>query len=761
MPGIGKSITPRGVLVGSNVNQIPAAALASVWLDGTIVDVSGSKYFVDKKGGANVLITGYDFPAGWVKGFPYKSAATIDIFGLTGVPVVSLFQNLDYGNQYFTRHVAQVVDGNGVETSEAYVADIVAYSAPLTGDDLTAANTYFVVPAEITTAVRWIDPVNGLDTNPAGTKAAPWKTINKASTSSTAGDTIYVKSGICVEDYNGTSIRYAYLSKTNTFIGLGKVTIRSIGTNIVVYMVSGNYKWQNIIFDGEGNTTDVLRWYGSNNKSVEVNNCKFMGAVTNLVLGAATIEVSTLFKNSLFIGASGSTTQNVVTWGSFDTCHFIHSSAHLRGNNAIVKNSKWGINNKETCISLYDLAASVLGCEFNYDLLGVGVAVPFSTAKVWSVSYSKFYQNDKASGTVYAISVTGGACDIQHNLFSSTLATFTATTQGFVLLLTMPSAVISNNRLTSATKSQLNHINVQGTGAAANAIKCNYNWSKSNSLVGTQITFGSETATAGLNNEAEFIGNRLIGFKLDYPAEAVATIHAALLNCGVNMHIKYNNISHTTLGLVVKTGTQQAYTANGVYHNLISECNRHIWARGVSGLNIFGNTLIQTAATYAQAFASMIYADENSAIAGTQDSENIVIKNNLLVSLNAAGVLLGFDSHAGTTGLVCDYKNYYSPVAKPFQIGATTYSFAEWQALGHDAHSIFLSSEAAAKALFTSFDAGDYTLKSGANQAVGAGVELAGYTTGLDAATTWGSVSAIPVIVTKENTSLCVGAYVQ
>ena len=117
---------------GSKLNSLPAYSLVTMWLDGTIVESSGSYYFKNKKGD-DVLITGYDFPTGWTNGFPYKSAATIDVFGQTGVPVISLFQNFDYANQYFTRHVAQVVDDNGVETSEAYVCDIVAYSEALTG----------------------------------------------------------------------------------------------------------------------------------------------------------------------------------------------------------------------------------------------------------------------------------------------------------------------------------------------------------------------------------------------------------------------------------------------------------------------------------------------------------------------------------------------------------------------------------------------------------------------------------------------------
>jgi len=670
------------VSIGSNVNQIPAANLAAVWLDGTIVDVAGSKYFVDKKGGANVLITGYDFPAGWVKGFPYKSAATIDIFGQTGVPVVSLFQNFDYGNQYFTRHVAQVVDGNGVETSEAYVADIVAYSEALTGDDLTAANTYYGVPAEIVTAVRWVDPVNGLDTNPVGTKVAPWKTINKASASSTAGDTIYVKSGICVEDYNGTSIRYAYLSKTNTYRAVGLTKVRSIGTNRLIFMVSGNYNWHNFIFDGEGNTTDLMTWYSVGNKTVTVNNCRFEGATTNLIAGDTGVEVSTIFKGCIFIGASAQANQNCSTYGSIDSCYFINSILQLR-NNSYCHRSLWKSNNKAACINMYDCVYSMIDNEFNYDLIAIGIATPFTTDKNWSVKYSKFYQNDKLAGAVYAISATGGAADIQYNDFISSLTTFTATSQGFILLLSMPSANIAHNNFTSITKLQYNHVFVQGTGVSGNSIKCNYNLSKSNSLSGTQLTFGSETVTAGLNNSAEFIGNRVIGFKQDYPLESVSTVHAVLLNCGINMVIRYNHISHTTLGLVVKTGTQQAYTSEGVIYNIIEECYRHLWIRGVSALNVFNNIFKHSAAVYGQPYQSAVYADENSAAAGDQFCENIVLKNNIYEILTTSlGANIVLDDHAAANGSSCEYECMYGG-SFAITAGATRYtSVANAQASG-------------------------------------------------------------------------------
>jgi len=209
--------------LGTLLNYPPAYELATLWLDGSIVDVEGAKYFVDKKAGNNVLITGYDFPTGWVSGFPYKSAATIDVFGQTGVPVVSLFQNFDYANQYFTRHVAQVVDGNLVETSEPYVCEIVAYSEALTGTDLTSANTYYGVPVEDVNA-KWVSKA-GNDGTGNGSKATPWLTLSKAEATITADidQKIYVKSGV----YNETN--WLASAKNAHYIGIGLTALTSTG----------------------------------------------------------------------------------------------------------------------------------------------------------------------------------------------------------------------------------------------------------------------------------------------------------------------------------------------------------------------------------------------------------------------------------------------------------------------------------------------------------------------------------------------------
>lgn len=188
---IGSSMGGRG---------IPTKADAFVWLDGTI---SGNN-FVDRISGRLFPITNKDFPTGWVKGFPYKSAATFsapvgdvaliaaDVNGFfytagvpNQIPVISCFQDVDYAHRLFFRHISQSIDiDTMVETYEPRVAEMVLYNTAATGVDLTARNNYFNVPTKLTSGIREVG---------AG-KPYP-SSITDAITASLSTDTIYVYSG--------------------------------------------------------------------------------------------------------------------------------------------------------------------------------------------------------------------------------------------------------------------------------------------------------------------------------------------------------------------------------------------------------------------------------------------------------------------------------------------------------------------------------------------------------------------------------------
>ena len=735
------------------LKQIPAVNLANVWLDGTIIDISGSKYFVDKKSGSKVLISGYDFPAGWTKGFPYKSAATIDIFGLTAVPVISLFQNINYENQYFSRHIVQTIDVNGIEVTPAYVAEIVAYAAPLTGTDLTAANTYFNPPTEATTAVRWVTK-SGLDTNPAGTKIAPWLTETKAVASSTSGDKVYTKSGLFLE------ATYLNISTDISQYALGQNILRGTDARWIIRKADKNTTWNNWFIDGNGAVSSCIQIVNAGTQSDIFNRCKIKGATQYLFVGA--VSETAIFKDCILIGAVGVVSQELYGYISLVDSSFIDNCEVKSLKDYTIKNNRWYSNAKVNCVSSVNVNAVVLGNNFAYNKSGVASPTN-ATTKTFAIKNNTFNQGNTANIISVAIDLSQGAsAEIKNNKFVNLTETL-ASGSGEVFIQIQPNTTvppdIQNNIFKSVTKSTVKHIRLLSTAAVGSA-KIKNNYIKSNSTPGGSIvTLNEELGSINIWDDSEIIGNRIVAYKSDYPNEVGTGIHALLVNDGINMLLCYNHISHSMWSMVIKTGNQGTYTSGGVYGNLIREGVHSIWISGISGINIFNNTIIHSGISYGVDFYSGIKCVENTSVAGDQWSENVIIKNNIIISERVAGHLIDFDAHSAANGSVSDYNLFYSANPKPFIIGTTEYAFAEWQALGFDAHSIMLPSIASAKALFTDYDNADFSLAVG-SRAIGFGALFAGYTTGLDASTTWGSDITTPAIVTKENATNCVGAYV-
>lgn len=271
-----------GVLVPSNPDIL-------FWLDGTILDVSGTKYFQDKSPNArNFLITGYDFSSDWTTGMPYKSAATISapagdaaliaadinnyLYDSGGtpnqIPVVSLFQDIDYEHRLFSRHAAQVLDGNNVETYEPRVMEVVFYNTVKSGADLTACNAYFGVPVEqSSTNAVWL-AANGNDTTGDGTKALPYQTLDKVK--ATAKTYIYLKTGI----YD--------IAAQCTFTGTTLLSVVGLGT--CNFTNSGNsYGWtwsRPVEISGVHFIGTSVNYDSFFTKSIKYSNCKFTKSAT-------------------------------------------------------------------------------------------------------------------------------------------------------------------------------------------------------------------------------------------------------------------------------------------------------------------------------------------------------------------------------------------------------------------------------------------------------------------------------------------------
>lgn len=223
---------------------IPDPEDALFYLDGTIIEDGGNFYFQDRTAnGRDFLITSKDFATSFV-GFPYKSAATIsapsgdaaliaaDVNGFlytagtpNQIPVVSFFQDIDYEHKLFTRHAAQVVDGNLLETYEPRVLEVALYSSARAGADLTACQTYYSVPTEDVSTMAWLSPT-GNDTTGDGSKALPYRSLSKIVGSTKVN--IYLKTG----NYDmGSSLTFTGATQLN-IIGTGFASFATFTTSL-------------------------------------------------------------------------------------------------------------------------------------------------------------------------------------------------------------------------------------------------------------------------------------------------------------------------------------------------------------------------------------------------------------------------------------------------------------------------------------------------------------------------------------------------
>jgi len=723
----------------ANANPFPLPQLQVFASDLKVIQV-GADYYFKALVGSDLLITGYDFPTGWTKGFPYKSAATIDIFGQTAVPVVSLFQNFDYADTYFCKHAAQVVDGNGVETYEARVSGIVAYSAALTGADLTAANTYFGTPTESGTAL-WVSPT-GLDSQ-AGSKALPWLTLDKAFDTENTAKIIYCKSSNQVGD---TVLGYLYNAKNNELVCIGKVK------------TTGNTGYGAYWKDNQVPPRITALIIESSNST----NNLFLDSLPNMVMNKlklkstnAAYSIQNRFKEL----------NNSVITGTNVTAGFYQATAQ-----------EWFINNSYinlvSSYLLFMLAGSGNPVIKNSKIRGTYSTYAF---KAWSTQLLSLIGNDiniqSTNAIIYILS--GGSLILTDNTIVANLTGG----EGFVHMEDSPTSLseirrnrITNNGLTSdiikikntnhktthniincedAVYVGFNEINSAVLSASVLA-NCEITDNKilSKRTSGHNITIGDEATSAGNKKVTNALISRNYVKSATAYGEAANTTHSLFIGFQ-NGVISHNFVLGGGFGAILKGS--DIYTSN-IQYNLLIDCLRPAYSKAQSGISIINNTIVNDLIT--PEFG--VWLSSNT---GGDAAVNCVIKNNIVAYLGDYATFIAVDIESATNTV--DYNIYYTKSATlKFKVAGVEKTFAQWQALGYDTHSIVLT-DVQFNALFTDQVNSNYALATG-SAAIGAGVDLgATYDDGLDASTNWGTDTQLPVVVTKQQGAAwdC-GAYV-
>jgi len=743
---------------GSNSSPFPVPSLQSFASDLTVIESGGNYYFKALKG-ENLLITGYDFPTGWTKGFPYKSVATIDIFGQTGVPVVSLFQNFDYENKYFCKHDAQVVDVNGVEIYEARISGIVAYSEVLTGADLDKANVYFNPPTEDLTA-KWVTSL-GNDAN-AGTKALPKLTIQNVVSAFNTGQKIYFKTqnpftlstgyfnadlnnnlyfiGFCViKPTDGTYLFRTQNANRNNISGL--VAIREIADNCVLDISSGG----NLVFQRNYIKMNLGQYVGSTGKDF-FNNI-FCGIFTNAVgclrLTSPTVPVTV--SGNLFAGevqgsdiqyTAGSQNLSIINnkhvgkprsdgGSNIDITKTITGNVLIKGN--YFRNGNGNAANRMNLACVGNLATTDYLLEIAYNRFYIDF-VDYKTMELkdHQINTPNIHDNYieyTIGDRIVCISFHAGNALVERNIIYCPVIIGNTANQGEdditgeaianEILSASISQTIQNNKIRS---------NRQGNG---------------------HIHFGYGVSTNSDNKVVAVVKNNHISGFGYFNVSMTGTAYGIDIGNQINADVRYNFLTGIYRGIQIVG--DYIYTEKGVQYNIFKNTVIGVSITGMNNVAVANNT---------------IHTTYNDAIGleNKTGSEGTVFKNNIVAMLGT-GSNYGAKVINGTTNYI-DYNLYYSPNGTLKFSDGSDKTFAQWQALGYDTHSIVLTTEQY-NGLFNDAINNDFSLKTG-SVAIGSGVALdAAYDDGLDTSTNWGTDSQTPVVVTKQQgANWDIGAYI-
>jgi len=660
--------------VKGGTEQTPTSSDLLFKLDGTILNSLGTYYFVDKTANnRNFLITNYDFPIGWVKGFPYKSRATISapigdttliaadinnfLYDSGGNPnqisVNQLFSNVEFANIIYSKRVEQSVNILGVETYQPKVIEVAMYNSARTGGEITACDTYFNAETKLGSGFREVG------------SGKTYSTINAAITAASAGETIYV--------YNGTFKETTYLniSKNITIQGVGRCIVQSTGGTNTIYTTS-TATIKNINIDSENLKTNVIG--GSNAVyTLTLDRCNFINIQAGIIANQTNPRFN--IKNSIIWKDTNTFASATINNSTIDTCYSKNILFGVRQDSTVKNSLLFGnLNTQAAYITLYDANYTMYGCttEHNGVMVVQSGSVGMTTLKTNTIHHNIFNIIDAtSSGRQNGVANLGNTAInrnvVFENNYISQVGQFTSNATLFGVKTLDSSLTARFNICLSETTTTYFQALYTDYSASAVAMPSylNYNTITSAATSDIILGIGGERGYLNISDNSEIIGNRIIG-----GSYVTGGVHGIMANCGINITVKYNYVSNCRYGIVVKTGLQDTYTANGVSYNIVKDCNEGIRVRGVIGLQIVNNSIKSNTG---------IYLDENSVQAGTQNCADIDCINN---AIDAATVCFNFDTAAALTCTA--NNNYVYSSSNMMTVGVTTYAtLAEAQSAGY------------------------------------------------------------------------------
>ena len=184
---------------------------------------------------------------------------------------------------------------------------------------------------------------------------------------------------------------------------------------------------------------------------------------------------------------------------------------------------------------------------------------------------------------------------------------------------------------------------------------------------------------------AKITGNRFIWNGTDENS----TTHALFTGYNVDVVIKYNYLSKTPNGIQRKSDGMTDISGVIAY-NIINNPAVGVVVKGMNGVRIYNNTLYSDNITAGSSrglidIQTNIDGELNAPATGTKIFNNIFYTKNgtLNIKIFETACLTGFES---------DYNVFWCESGEPvFEVNGETKTFAQWQAMGYDLHSVVIN----------------------------------------------------------------------
>ena len=374
----------------------------------------------------------------------------------------------------------------------------------------------------------------------------------------------------------------------------------------------------------------------------------------------------------------------------------------------------------------------------------------------WIFDYGVSYKYNRVvnnTTTVYSTPINNnidagayGVDTIFNNEFTNT-----AEVEGYFVLAKNRRFIVKNNHFTSTAVTH-NFVHIQGfINGSVNIDNCiyDYNYNKTNSITGTCVQIGRDCSEyIGIFDNTEIKGNRIVGSFNNDPNITNNALHGILLNNGKNNIVTQNWISDCGYGLVVKSAGE-SYSTNGIWANLFTNNYDAIHLSGIWAINIDNNLsynwISHPNMTYTSSYLVLSYVIPES---NTYICKNNVFKNNIAYTSIPQTYGVSLDANALANGCIFENGLVYGQtnLINNYTSLATAQSAGLLLECLNQNPNLKSTTELWPTVPITSI------------------AENLGspYNVCLDTTTTWGSITAIPVIVTKNQPATWqIGGYVK